>query len=180
MPVPITSTVTPPGRPSLPARPRRSRRAGVTLVEVMLAMTVVGTACLAGLAGLLMSLRVADSNLLALNAASAVRSVSEQLLAVDYLTLFNTELPVDLPSYPGGTLAVETWNVRTEDFRHTPDVPGDDLQLRISPFITRVTESDGLDYAQVVLEYEWLDSSFFVPRTRTDTFTMLVAPVASF
>jgi hypothetical protein len=146
----------------------------------MLATTVVGTACLAGLAGMLMSLRTADSNLLALQAASAVRSVSEQLLAVNYRALFETELPVDVPSHPSGVLTVDSWNSRTDDFQHTPDNAKDDLQLRIKPVVTRITKTDGLDYAQVVLQYEWIDSSFFAPRTRSDTFTTLVAPVSSY
>jgi len=127
-----------------------------------------------------MSLRTADSNLLALEAASAARSVAEQLQSVDYLTLFSTELPADVPSSPGGSLNVDTWNSRTEDFRHTPNNPHDDLQLRLKPFVTRVTQADGLDYAQVVIQFEWLDSSFFVPRTRADTFTMLMAPISTY
>jgi type II secretory pathway pseudopilin PulG len=156
--------------------------AGLTLVEVMLAMTVVGSACLAGLASMMMSLRMADSNLRSLQAASAVRSVAEQLLAVDYLSLFEDELHVDVPSNPNGSLIPNTadWNVRTMDLRHTPDNPNDDLQLRLRPYVTHVTQTDGLDYAQIVIAYEWTDSSFFVPRTRSDSFTMLVAPISSF
>lgn len=143
-------------------------------------MAVAGTACLSALAGMVLSLRVADSNLLALSATSAVRSVAEQLLAVDYATLFQAQIPVDLPSHPGGSLVVDTWNARTEDFHHTPDNPADDLRIQIKPTITRIVESGGVDYAQVVISYEWLDSSFFVPRTRADKFTMLVAPISSF
>ena len=73
-----------------------------------------------------------------------------------------------------------TWNARTDDFRHTPDNPDDDLQLRINPTVTRVIGADGLDYAQVVIQYEWTDKSFYRARTRSDQFTMLVAPIPSF
>jgi type II secretory pathway pseudopilin PulG len=159
---------------------RDNDRAGTTLVELMLAVSLAGTACLAGLAGMLMALRTADSNLLSLQAAAAVRSVSEQLIAVNYLALFETELSADVPSNPGGTLTADIWNSRTDDFHHTPDNPRDDLQLKIKPSVTRITQTDGLDYAQIVLHYEWLDSSFFAPRTRSDTFTTLVAPISSF
>jgi hypothetical protein len=158
----------------------RNPTSGVTLAEVLIGMTVLGTACLSALAGMLMSLRIADSNLLALSAASAARSVSEQLLAVDYVSLFNAEIPVDVPSHPAGSLIVDAWNMRTDDLHQTPGNPNDDLRMQIKPFITRIKESDGVDYAQVVISYEWLDSSFFVPRTRSDTLTMLVAPVPSF
>lgn len=159
---------------------QRDSRKGLTLVEVMLAMIVIGTACLAGLAGMLTSLRTADSTLLALQAASTVRSVSEELLAVDYLSLFQSTLPVDVPSNPNGTLNVNAWNDRTDDFLQTPDNPNDDLHLSLRPSVIRVQQADGLDYAQIVIEYRWLDSSFFVPRVRSDTFTMLVAPISSF
>jgi prepilin-type N-terminal cleavage/methylation domain-containing protein len=167
--------------PSRRARANTHRnQAGLTLIEVMVATVLGASACFAGLAGLLTSLRTADSNLLSLQAASAVRSVSEQMLSVDYLSLFSANLPVDVPSQPGGSLKAGDWNSRTDDFRHTPDNPNDDLQLRIRPSVTRIIQADGVDFAQVVLQYEWQDSTFFAARTRSDTFTMLVTSVSSY
>jgi hypothetical protein len=55
----------------------------MTLVEVLIGFFVIGTACMAGLAGLLFAYRNSDSNLCALTAASAVRSVGEQLVSVN-------------------------------------------------------------------------------------------------
>lgn len=162
-----------------PRRPSGAMR-GMTLIEVLLSFFVVCTTCLAGLSGLLFVYRVGDSNLRALSAASAVRSVGEQLVSVDYATLFGPSLPVDVPSNPGGSLLVETWNERTDDVHNTPDNPKDDLQLKIKPTVTRVRDANGLDYAQVVFSYQWIDSSFFVPRVREDLYTMIVAPVSSF
>jgi type II secretory pathway pseudopilin PulG len=169
----------PANTPTLPPS-RDSRRRGMTLVEVLIGFFVIGTACMAGLSGLLFAYRNSDSNLCALTAASAVRSVGEQLVSVDYATLFGPTLPVDVPSNPGGMLTVDAWNERADDVHNTPANPNDDLRLSIRPRITRVVESNGLDYAQVVLSYRWVDSSFFVPRIREDRYTMIVAPVASF
>ncbi len=146
----------------------------------MIGMTVIGTACLAGLSALLMCLRTSDSTLLALQAATVVRSVTEQLQSLDYQSLFSEQLAVDVPSHPGGSLTVNTWNSRTDDFHHTPNNPRDDLQLKLRPAVTHVTQTDGLDCAQVVIEYEWSDSSFFAPRTHSDSYTLLLAPVSSF
>ena len=159
---------------------RPAGRGGLTLVEVMLGLTIAGTAALGGLAGMLFCLRMADSNLRALTAASAVRSVGEQLLTIDYASLFAADLPVDVPSNPGGSLQTNVWNTRVDDPNETPANPNDDLQMRIRPTITRIHDADGLDYAQVVISYEWIDSSYFVPRTRSDSLTMIVAPVSSF
>lgn len=158
---------------------RMSRR-GMTLVEVVIGFAVLATTCMAGLSGLLFAYRMSDSNLRALSASSAVRSIGEQLVAVDYATLFGPSLPVDVPSNPGGALATDTWNDRTDDVHNTPENPNDDLRMRINPTITRVRDANGLDYAQVVLTYEWVDSSFFSPRTKQDKYTLLIAPVSSF
>lgn len=158
----------------------RGSRAGMTLVEIMMALTVAGTACLSAVAGLLMALRTADSNLLALQAASAARSVGEQLQTIDYDSLFGSSLPVDVPGSATGSLAVNAWNSRTDDFRRTPANSNDDLRYRLRPVITRITETNGVDYAQVVIQFEWTDTSFFAQRTRTDTFTTLVASVSTY
>jgi hypothetical protein len=75
---------------------------------------------------------------------------------------------------------VDAWNTRSDDLHHTPNNPRDDLKLRVRPYVTRITQADGGDFAQVVLFYEWDDSSFFVSRTRADAFTMIIAPVSSY
>jgi hypothetical protein len=128
----------------------------------------------------LFSYRTSDSNLRALRAAAAARSVAEQMVSVDYATLFGATLPVDVPSNPGGTLTVNSWNDRTDDVHNTPDVAEDDLFIKINPSVTRVRDANGLDYAQVVITYQWVDSSFNAPRVREDRYTMIVTPVSSF
>jgi len=150
-------------------------RRGMTLVEVMFAMAVLGMTCLAALAGMLFSLRVAESNLLALTAANQVRAVAEQLQSVDYASLFSRSLPVDIPNSPTGSLTVEAWNDRVDDVHNTPANPRDDLQLSIRPTVTRITEANGVDYALVVLDYQWKDHLFFATRTRAGSFAFILS-----
>lgn len=159
---------------------RRHRRDGMTLVEVMMGMLVLSTALLGGLAGLLFSYRVADANLRSLAAISAARSVAEQVVAIDYTSLLGTTLPVDVPSSSVGSLTTSTWNLRTDDIHNTPSNPGDDLRLAINPQVTRITDSSGLDYVQVVIGVRWEEGSFFTTRIREDSLTVLVAPVSSY
>jgi hypothetical protein len=152
----------------------------MTLVEVMMGMLVLSTALLAGLAGLLFSYRVSDANLRALAAMSAARSVAEQIVAVPYTDLLKSSLPVDVPSSSAGSLTLASWNARVDDIHNTPDNASDDLRFSINPQVTRITDSDGLDYVQVVIGVRWEETSFFTARTREDSLTVLVAPVSSY
>ncbi len=152
----------------------------MTLIEVMMGMLVLGTALLAGLAGLLFSYRVADANLRALAALSSARSVAEQIVAIDYPSLLGSSLPVDVPCSSIGSLAMGTWNARADDIHNTPTNANDDLHFAINPQVTRITDSTGLDYVQVVIGVRWEETSFFTTRVRENSLTVLIAPVSSY
>lgn len=162
------------------AHRRPSPRAGMTLIEVMLGMVIIGTTALATLSALLFTWRVADSNLRALNAMEAGRSIAEQVMTLDFTTLGGSTLPVDLPSLPNGSLVVGSWNNRTDDIHNTPANPHDDFAISIKPEVAVSDDSSGVRCAQIVIHYSWEERSFFARRTREDSVTIVRSPIAAF
>jgi hypothetical protein len=146
----------------------------------MVGMFIIGTAALAGLSGLLFSLRLSHSNLNGLVAHSTAVSVAEQIRALGFGGLAADPLPVDIPSIPAGSLTLDVWNDRTEDINDTPSLASDDLQMSIRPEITRGTTEDGVEIAQVIVRYRWVDRSFFTARTREESLTFLLSSSSTF
>jgi type II secretory pathway pseudopilin PulG len=154
--------------------------AALTLVEVMIAMAVMGFTMFSALSGLLFSYRMAESNLRSLIALSTGRSITEQLMGLDYNSLLGPTLPADVPSSSVGSLDVDVWNARLADYRNTPDNTSDDLRIELNPHITRVVDSNGLDYVQVVVGVRWDDSTFFGTRVREEAISVILAPISSY
>jgi prepilin-type N-terminal cleavage/methylation domain-containing protein len=164
--------------PRMAPRPRHHAR-GFSLVEVMLALMIVGTACLAALSALLFSYRTATSNLRAQAALANARAVAEQILTLDQGSLAGDELPVDVPSSMVGFLVAKDWNERREDIHGTPGNVDDDLTMAIWPEVVQPDPEGGFLCAQVIIRYRWTDDSFFTPRTREDAFTVLLSDVSA-
>lgn len=170
----------PPEAARFPGRRRIATVRGLTLVEVMLAMVVLGLAALAGLSAMLFSYRTSDANLRALAALTAARTIAEQISTLDFDTLSGSSLPVDLPSSAIGTMTVNAWNERTDDVHGTSAQPEDDLVLSIRPEITLSDPTTLFSCAQVVVRYRWQETTFFTPRTREDALTFVLSPAESY
>lgn len=159
---------------------RRRARSGMTLVEVMLGFVIMGTAALAALSALLFGWRVADANLRALSAMEAARSVSEQILTLDFDTLGGVALPVDVPSSTLGSLTVGVWNNRTDDIHNTPSNLADDLVLSIKPEVRMSSDDNPVKCVQVIVRFSWEENSFFAKRTREDAITIVRSPLTNY
>lgn len=151
--------------------------AGFTLVEVMLAMVVLGMSALAALAGMLFTYRASDANLRALAAWSNARAVAEQIQTLDADTLAKNSLPVDIPSSGVGSLIVNEWNERTDDLHATEGNPADDLALGLRPEVSQTASVTGFTCTQVVLHFRWTENSFFAPRLREDALTVVLSNI---
>ncbi len=152
----------------------------MTLVEVMIGFLIIGMAALSALSAILFSWRLADSNMRAVTAMETARSIAEQILVLDYDALTLASLPVDVPSSPDGSLMVGAWNSRTDDVHNTPANTADDLILSIMPKITMSDDASGVRCAQIIVRYSWEEHSFFTPRTREDSITLIRSPVSAY
>jgi hypothetical protein len=152
----------------------------MTLVEVMVGFLVLALTVLSALSGIMFAWRVSDSNLRAVTALEIARSVSEQIITLDFETLQLTTLPVDLPSSPSGSMTVGIWNNRSEDIHDTPANTADDLIVGVWPEIEVTEDSSGARCARVVVRIFWEENSFFTRRTREDAVTIVRSPVAAY
>lgn len=145
----------------------------------MMGMFVMGMACMAGLSAMLFCYRASDSNLRTIAATATAQSIAEQIATLDYESLANNPLPVDVPAIPSGTIAPGVWVTRTDDIHNTPSVTTDDLVMSIRIQVVKTTAA-GFKCAQVIIDYTWQDTSFFAPRTRTGTMTMVRSSIGKF
>jgi len=145
-----------------------------------MSLVVVGTAALAGLAAMLFTYRQSDANLRQLGAMAAARAVAEQISTLDFDTLSNTTLPVDIPSSSTGSLTVNAWNARTDDIHGTPTNTSDDLVMSLRPEITLSDTSTLFACAQIIVRYRWQENSFFATHQREDSVTLVMSQVESY
>jgi prepilin-type N-terminal cleavage/methylation domain-containing protein len=168
---------------------RDQRARAFTLVEVMIALIVIGTSALGGLSGMMFAYRVSDANLRALAALADARSVAEQILTLDANTLAgatdpeetDATLPVDIPSSLVRSLEVnkgnDKWNARTDDMHGTPDNPKDDLALSLQLEVVQPDAVTGFMCSQVIIHFRWTENSFFAPHVREDALTVVVSHI---
>lgn len=145
-----------------------------------MSLVVVGTAALAGLAAMIFTYRLSDANLRQLGANAAARAVAEQISTLDFDTLSNASLPVDIPSSATGSLTVNTWNARTDDIHGTASKTSDDLVMSLRPEITLSNSSTLFSCAQIIVRYRWEENSFFATHLREDSITLVMSQVESY
>lgn len=160
-------------------RRRRGRTRGVTMVEVLMSMVLIGTASLGALSGIMFIYRVSDANLRQLGAVAAARAVAEQVATLDFDTLDDATLPVDIPSSSVGSLTANAWNDRTDNI-HGTSRTDDDLSLSLRPEITLSDSSTLFSCAQIIIRFRWVENAFFRPRTREDSLTLVMSKAESY
>lgn len=173
---------------------KKSKKAGVTLVEVMVALFILGIGFSSLFSGFLASRKLAQGSIYQNTASTIAYSYLEQLKSVEFtaLTPFesfdNTVLNADrvipgIMSEGGlGTLRLspqaanhdtgantDVVNTYTIDINNTPAIETDDMSLRIVLYVEDATDlpNDISESRRIILRYE----ADFVAGGYTQTFS---------
>lgn len=144
-------------------------KAGVTLVEIMVALFILGAGFTGLFSGFIQTRVLTQGSIYQNTAISIANSYMEQLKAIEFVALETNPIPNLV--HEGSTGAMTTSpvindfesgantdvaNTFTIDINNTPDVEEDDMTLRIFVYIDDLTDqANGIDESRkIVIRYE--------------------------
>ncbi len=150
---------------------RRPSKAGVTLVEIMVAMVILGFSALALLSGLMQARRYTELAIRENTALTIAQGYIEQMKNMEFASLDEAVLPTlfhegaadtltvsPVPSDPTvGDSTTDIVNAKLIDIKNTPTDTSDDMGMSIYVYIQDITDAAaGIgDARRIIIRYEY-------------------------
>ncbi len=173
-----------------------SEKSGVTLVEIMVAMVILGFSGLALLSGLMQSRRYTELAIHENTALTIGQGYIEQMKNMEFASLDQAVLPTlfhegvadtlsvsPLPADPTvGNAGTDITNNKLIDIKNTPGDTTDDMSLDVFVYIQDVTdEANGIGQARrIILRYEYTFSDGSRTINNSDTLYAIRSEVPTF
>lgn len=173
-----------------------SDKAGVTLIEIMVAMVILGFSGLGLLSGLMQSRRYTELAIHENTALTIGQGYIEQMKNMEFASLDEAVLPTlfhegiadtlsvsPMPADPTvGNAGTDIPNKKLIDIKNTPDDTTDDMSLGVFVYIQDVSDAaNGIGQARrIILRYEYTFSDSSRTLNNTDTLYAIRSEVPTF
>jgi len=173
-----------------------SEKSGVTLVEIMVAMVILGFSGLGLLSGLMQSRRFTELAIHENTALTIGQGYIEQMKNMEFASLDEAVLPTlfhegvadtltvsPLPADPTvGNTTTDKKNSKLIDIKNTPNDKTDDMNLDVYVYIEDVTDAaNGIGQARrIILRYAYSFNDSYRTSNNTDTLYAIRSEVPTF
>lgn len=173
-----------------------SEKSGVTLVEIMVAMVILGFSGLALLTGLMQSRRYTELAIHENTALTIGQGYIEQMKNMEFASLDEAVLPTlfhegvadtlsvsPLPADPTvGNTGTDIKNSKLIDIKNTPADTSDDMNLDVYVYIENITDvaNEVGEARRIILRYEYTFSDGSRTVNNTDTLYAIRSEVPTF
>lgn len=175
---------------------RLQQRSGVTLIEVMVAMMILGFSGLALLSGLMQSRRYTELAIHESTALTIAQGYIEQMKNMEFASLDEATLPTlfhegtadtllvsPLATNPAvGNPATDLVNSKLIDIKNTPNDTSDDMNLDVVVYIEDLTDSTNQigQARRAILRYDFSFSDGYRTINSSDTLHAIRSEVPTF
>ena len=181
---------------SIQRRKRLRGKDAVTLIEIMVAMVILGFSSLGLLAGLMQSRRYTEMAINENTAFAIAQGYIEQMKNMEFASLDEAVLPTlfhegvadtltvsPLPANPvEGDSSTDISNKKLIDIKNTPDDADDDMAIDVVVYIEDITDaSNGIGQARrIVIRYEYTFTDGMRSTDRMETLYAIRSEVPTF
>ena len=173
-----------------------SSKEGLTLVEIMVAIGLLGMSSFGLLSGLLQSRQMAEAAIHQGTALAIAQGYLEQIKSMEFDSLDDEVLPTLFNQGESDTLSVSPTpadvalgdpnsdipNIKRIDINNTPEVEQDDLEMRITVYVDDLTDDpNGIgESRRIVLKYQYLYSDGYRSHTERNALYTIRSEVPTY